>query len=267
MEKDGTTMKYARPGRASTAASSALDCALKLAAAGIPCFPCRDDKRPTCHHGFKDASTDLAVLRRIWSRDAVLVGVPTGINFVVVDLDLQHADARQWLDQHCDRLPLTRTHFTRSGGRHLLFQPHAQVDCTAGKLGPHIDTRGTGGYIIWWPAYGLEVQNSTVLEAVPPWIAEALSPPSPPRPPALSSSEINNKSVRGILRVVTQARQGERNAALFWAACRFGELVRKGRIRDELAIDLLTHAGVHAGLPQAEATRTARSGMRKGLAT
>ena len=75
-----------------------LEKALDLARRGVPVFPCKvADKTPYTTHGFKDASTDPARIRRWWSRwpDA-LIGVPTGIKFVVVDVDLQHREAQQW---------------------------------------------------------------------------------------------------------------------------------------------------------------------------
>src|SRR5262249_44738244 len=125
--------------------------ALTLAHRGIPVFPCinkpehDDDKKPLTRNGFKDASADPDVVHDWWTlhHDA-LIGVPTGDKFVVVDLDLEHDDAQQWLADNRDRVPLTRTHRTRSGGMHWLFAPNGNVKCTAGKLGPHVDTRGHG---------------------------------------------------------------------------------------------------------------------------
>jgi hypothetical protein len=146
--------------------------ALALAGQAVPVFPCLNkpgnrelDKKPLTKHGFKDASTDSQTIRQWWSRypDA-LIGVPTGARFAVLDLDLQHSEAREWFATA--DLPESRTHFTRSGGRHLLFQPHEKVGCTQGKIWPHIDSRGFGGFIIWWPAEGLQVLHHKVLAPV-----------------------------------------------------------------------------------------------------
>jgi hypothetical protein len=120
----------------------------------IPCVV--KTKRPLTEHGYKDASTDPQMIQRWWTHwPHAVIGVPTGEKFVVIDVDLQHSQAQEWFATAC--LPTTRTHFTRSGGRHLLFRPHPQVPCTAGKIWPHVDTRGYGGFIIWWPARGFEV--------------------------------------------------------------------------------------------------------------
>jgi len=122
---------------------------LRLAERGIPVFPCSTiNKAPLISGGFKNATTDQALISE-WCRifPEALIGVPTGEGFVVIDADLQHAKAQQWYARA--NLPPTRNHTTRSGGRHLLFRPDDRIRCSAGKLWPHIDTRGKGGYIIW----------------------------------------------------------------------------------------------------------------------
>ena len=103
-----------------------LEDALRLAC-HVPVFPCGANKAPLLPRGFKDATTDFVLIGTWWSRwPNALVGVPTGIQFVVLDIDCgKHVEAAQWYGKA--NLPLTRTHITRSGGRHLLFQPDDRV--------------------------------------------------------------------------------------------------------------------------------------------
>jgi len=246
--------------------------ALELARRGIPVSPCinkpghDDDKKPLTPHGFKDASTDPNIVHEWWTRwPNALIGVPTGEKFVVVDVDLQHSDAQRWLADNRDRIPITRTHRTRSGGLHWLFAPHDKVKCTTSKLGPHIDTRGAGGYICWWPACGLEVLHNHVFADVPAWMIEALAPAPIPTPIALTAHRPSTASIRGALRVLAGAREGERNQALFWVSCRMGEAMRAGTVTEVEAIDLLLSVGRAVGLLDREILRTARSGFQEGI--
>ena len=96
----------------------ALDLAKRL-----PVFPCDNDKRPFTAHGFKDASTDPDVIRRWWTRwPSALIGVPTGIKFCVVDVDLQHPEAQEWYGKA--NLPVTRI------AHHALRRPASTVPAT-----------------------------------------------------------------------------------------------------------------------------------------
>jgi hypothetical protein len=244
--------------------ASVLAAALKLAARGIRVFPCKQDKRPYTARGFRDASCGKILVTEWWGRwpDA-LIGTPTGIWFDVLDLDLQHEPARQWVKQHRDRLPVTRTHVTRSGGYHLLFKPSGAVKCSAGLIAPHVDTRGTGGYIIWWPAHNFTVENSGTIAPLPQWVAAALNP-APPVLISSTSSPLFSRSdawLRGLVRLVAWATEGERNSKLFWAACRAGEAVRDGKAVEGFVVDVLTEAALHAGLPEREAQHTIKSGI------
>ena len=56
-----------------------LTAALSLAKDGAPVFPCTADATPYTAHGFKDATTDPAIIRQIWTKwpDALLA-LPTG---------------------------------------------------------------------------------------------------------------------------------------------------------------------------------------------
>lgn len=232
--------------------------ALKLATRGVAVFPCKPDKRPYTASGFKDASTDADVINKWWQKwpDA-LVGVPTGIKFVVLDLDLQHVEANEWYGKA--NLPLTRTHVTRSGGRHLLFKPHEDCRCSTSKLWPHVDTRGLGGYVIWWPAHGCDVMHGGALAEVPEWVIKRLNPPIEPLPPA---RRVTVKSARakieGIAGTIATAPEGQRNALLHWGVCRLAELVHQSILTAPDAFALAVEAGTRTGLPYAEVSRTAK---------
>jgi len=241
--------------------------ALELARRGIPVFPCdQRSKTPLVASGFKAATTDPDRVHEWWTQQpAALIGVPTGDNFVVIDVDLQHVEAVEWLENNRHRLPPTRTHATRSGGKHFLFAPHNKVRCSAGKLGRHVDTRGDGGYIIWWPAVGLEVLHGDVLAPVPDWIIEALNPKPAPIVTRFSTSTPTSGSIRGALRVLADARVGERNRALFWASCRMAEAVRSRTITESEALDLVLAVGRQVGLLDQEIIRTAKSGFKEVL--
>jgi len=253
-----------------------LDRALALVGRKVPVFPCRnlpgnaDDKKPHTLHGFKDASIDPVVITQWWQRypDA-LIGVPTGERFVVLDLDLaKHVEALKWYEDNRDRLPRTRIHVTRSGGRHLLFEPHSAIKNTTSKIERGVDTRGAGGYIIWWPAEGLPVLHSGNVTEVPEWLADLM-----PRRPKIElivkhgpirRTNPSNK-LEGILRRMSEACEGERNSLLFWCAKRIRDMVALGeldRAEYRAAFQDLTAAAVASGLTHSEAERTVLGAMK-----
>jgi Bifunctional DNA primase/polymerase, N-terminal len=209
-------------------------------------------------------------VHRWWTdRPDALIGVPTGVKFDVLDVDNgRHADAEKWLQENQHRLPLTRTHITRSGGRHFLFAPTPGLRCSSSRLGPHVDIRAEGGYVIMWPVCGLEVLHGGTLATLPDWIPATLQPPPvptielAPRWQAMSPDRAR-RQLDGIIRVVAWASEGERNAKTFWGACRLAEMTREGFLSRNDAIAVAVEAASRAGLPRQEALRTAQSAFRK----
>ncbi len=151
-------------------ASAILTAALAYAARGIPVFPCnpaarREDggKARLTPHGFKDASTDPAMIRGWWAQyPNALIGVPTGAasGFFVADLDVRpdagidgEAGLAALVKAH-GTLPVTPHQETPSGGMHILFKaPDGRtIKSCAGTIGPGIDVRGDGGYICIAPS-------------------------------------------------------------------------------------------------------------------
>jgi hypothetical protein len=151
-----------------------------------------------------------------------------------------------------------------------LFKPNPQVGCTTSKLGPHIDTRGVGGYIIWWPACGFEVLHGGALAEVPDWVLKALAPtptnviPFPrSAPPSSPLRVLLTNKLAGIVRTIANANVGERNAVTFWGACRLAEMSADGMLDREQAIEFAVEAASRNGLPHKEALATARSAFRR----
>lgn len=148
---------------------------------GLPVFPLGLDKKPRTPHGFKDATTDAGKIKA-WASQwpNALVGVPTGkaSKLFVLDIDVKNGkDGFATLQAKGWHLPATRTHRTKNGGgAHYLFRvPDGKpLKCSASKLGDGLDTRGEGGYIVWWPAHGGEVENGDVLADVPAYLLDAL---------------------------------------------------------------------------------------------
>jgi hypothetical protein len=242
----------------------ALDAALELSVRGLHCFPCAGSKRPTCPNGFKNATVDHDALRTLWVvHPGPLVGVRTGegSNLTVLDVDPKHSEALSWWAENRNELPPTRVHRTRAGGLHLLFQHVPGIKCSAGKLARGIDIRNDGGYVVWWPASGYPVLHDGPTAGMPLWLARRLLPP-PHRPKVPMSIHNDRRALRGLIRVVATAREGERNQITYWAACRVGEMVVAGKLSESNAVVLLVEAASRTGLCRDEASRTVISGLR-----
>lgn len=162
---------------------SALDYATRFGWAVFPLVP--RGKTPLTSHGFKDASTDPERIREWWTTTPdANIGIATGTasNLVVLDLDSRAAVA-SFVEAYGD--PSTPCS-TTGRGAHLLFaHPGGRVRSRAGALGPEIDVRGDGGYIVAPPsihpsgkAYGWHPERHplfTVPVPLPPALLDALS--------------------------------------------------------------------------------------------
>jgi len=152
-----------------------------LIARGVAVFPCGQDKRPLVKGGFKSASADREAIAA-WGRaypDA-LVAMPTGGKLLALDVDVGHAsgaDGFATLKEKGWQLPATRLHKTRSNGAHIWFRiPDGMViPSSAGKLGPGLDIRAEGGYVIRWDAEGLPIENAGTIAPAPQYLLDALA--------------------------------------------------------------------------------------------
>ncbi|WBB49040.1 bifunctional DNA primase/polymerase [Verrucosispora sp. WMMA2044] len=285
-----------------------LTAALGHAERGWHVFPLRpDDKRPafpdhtaddctgrdprcrTGHVGWEArATTDPDRIRRAWTARPYGIGLACGPSrLVVVDLDTRKDGSAgpTGLDTLADLaaahgagIDPTYTVTTGRGGTHLYYRhPEARpaLRNTAGTLGPMVDTRAHGGYVV---AAGSAVAGrpyvvdlDTDPAPLPDWLAALLAPaPLPPQRPVVV--DLGTGRAGGYVRAavarevdrVTTSPAGERNRALYIAAVALGQLVAGGALGEDDAQSVLEQAGVTAGLRTAEAYRTVRSGLTAG---
>ena len=273
-----------------------LRSALCLAERGWHVFPCvPGGKRPALRGSWQDhATTEPARIRAWWSRAAYNIGIACGPSgLVVIDLDVPHdigelssAEGRSAVsgtdtlgalcDQHGQPYPLpTYAVGTPSGGCHLYYAaPGSPVRNSAGRLGPHIDVRADGGYVIGdgsrigERAYTARDERTPV--PLPPWIVALLMD----KPPAAAGLPVPRGGAQGTAyamaalrdetRLVATARPGTRNDTLNRAAFSLGQLVAAGLLPPLAVVSTLASAAERAGLPTDEARRTIRSGLAAG---
>ena len=159
--------------------------ALSYAKRGIPVFPCEPGgKRPLTYSGFWDATTELGQVKAWWGRwpDAN-VGVPTGKRSGLLVLDVDPRDggpqSMATLERETGPLPRTARSRTGGGGVHVFFRYPAEKEIrnSAGWLGPELDVRGEGGYVVVPPSRTQGVyewlDKSSPIESA--WLLECLS--------------------------------------------------------------------------------------------
>jgi hypothetical protein len=152
-------------------------------------------KHPRTRNGLKDASSDPATIRQWWKRcpDAN-VGIATGPESGVFVLDIDGAKGENSLIELARQgfsLPDTYVVQTGGGGSHFYFTWPTGLDIrnSASKLGPGLDVRGAGGYVVAPPSLHKSGEQYELLESAipaveaPEWlltrIQEAKTQPAP----------------------------------------------------------------------------------------
>jgi putative DNA primase/helicase len=190
-----------------------FDCALDYARRGWKVFPlfyvlrdggcsCRKrnckriGKHPMTKNGVQDAATDELTIRGWWTETPFAnIGLATGYDgLVVVDIDdgplkkdgfvvakKTGSETLSGLMQANAPLPKTFTVQTGSGGLHHYFRSAKEIPNSAGTpdgkkgVGPFIDVRGTGGYVILPPSNHemrdkYKVLVDTPIAEMPAWL-------------------------------------------------------------------------------------------------
>jgi hypothetical protein len=162
-----------------------LKAALSYTRRSIPVFPCEPGvKRRLTYNGFWDATTDVRRIKAWWERwPTANVGVPTGQSsgLLVLDVDARGGGPQSLaaLERENGPLPPTARSRTGGGGLHIFFRypTGEEVRNSAGLLGPGLDVRGKGGYVVVPPCH--KQSSYGWIERTPPseeaWLLESRS--------------------------------------------------------------------------------------------
>ncbi len=171
--------------------------------------------------GVHDAVNDAEEIQQWWTvYPQANIGVATGHVFWVLDIDPRAGGDVSLADLETQHGPLPDTPEwqTGGGGRHLLFAADARVRNTTSAVGPGLDTKGLGGYVV--AAGSNHVSGGSYehdaalhlgeipLAPAPEWLVARIATPTRPPDP-----------------LPDVVRKGARNPVLWHEAC---SLVRRG---------------------------------------
>ena len=283
--------------------STFLDHALAYRARGWFVFPLKTGtKQPITKHGFKDASNDPEVIRAWWGKTPrANIGLDCGRSGVIV-IDVDGDEGLNTLaDLEAARglVYSTLTSHTpgkagKGAGLHLLFKMPEGLTIGNKKIGPGLETRGAGGYIVLSPSIHPDhpkgpayrwADNATPIADLPQVFIDLLTaePESTPRSSAaattiplpaparpVSQREIEHYSQAALddeLVKLRAAREGDRNNQLNRSAFALGQLVGAGTL-DRSSVEVaLEQAARDIGLKGKEVALTIKSGVEDGSAS
>jgi hypothetical protein len=272
-----------------------LEAALRYAAWGWPVLPCHEPvrghcscgradcsspaKHPRTRRGLHDATTDPAQLTDWWQRwptanVAVRTGADSGI--IVLDIDRHRGGIATLaaLERKHSPLPPTATVETGAGRHYWFAHPGCLVPNSAGRLGPGIDIRADGGYIIAAPSTHITGRRYlwTALRSIAPlpdWIIERtpepIALPVLQRQPSAPGRPWAQAALTGETTRVRSCAPGSRNHTLNRAAFALGQIVAAGYLAHDTVRQELTGAALQAGLTPREISATLNSGLHAGM--
>jgi putative DNA primase/helicase len=132
---------------------TSVGCSCRKSACGHPA------KHPLTANGFLDATKDESAIREWWKRwPEGNIAVDCGRSgLVVVDVDPRNGGDETWASlvaEYGSVLTDTVTTLTPSGGAHFHFKApdSVAIQSGSGKLGPGVDVKATGGYVLLPPS-------------------------------------------------------------------------------------------------------------------
>jgi hypothetical protein len=194
--------------------------AIAYAEAGWPIFPVLPDRKAPfgklVPNGFKDASADPELVRYWWTRSPWSnIGFPTGNGIAVLDVD-SYKGARLEGDW-----PETLTARTARGGEHRYHVVEEEVRISADRLGPGLDVRGDGGYVLLPPSRFGRGKHYTWENRI--------------APVAVDAARLRGDGAAVLRDTGTRRGRGKRPLPPDWRPFELATLVREGGRHDYLA--------------------------------
>lgn len=233
----------------------------------LPCIPTGNkNKAPLLTHGFKDASSNPAVITSWWgSFPDALIGLAVPVGLVVLDIDPRDGGSLEQLEALAGG-PLPETLTAESGrgdgGRHYWVSTAAR-DLKHSGLPKGVDLREGGkSYVIappsLHPTTGKPYRwvNNAPIAPLPPSLLSVLKPQKKLGVRPFSGDSADHSS---LTRYMSRAVTGERNDSLFWCACRMAETEMSGK---PVSWDGLFDAAIGTGMSMSEAHSTIQSAYR-----
>ena len=233
-------------------------------------------------HGLSDATREVDVVRAWWGKAGRSnIGIATGpqSGFWALDIDPKHGGDKslEALTERNGNLPATVAVLTPSGGMHMWWkwrEDGPEIRNSASRVGPGIDVRGAGGYVISPPSVLRNGRRYCWIEGrreilhAPDWLVALTLPPQPPQQQR-ESKPLNGDpdryaaaAIADELRQLGQVREGIRNDQLNRAAFNIAGFVLSGSVPAEWARAELENRAVAAGLSLLEARRTIESAFK-----
>lgn len=255
------------------------DAAVAFAQSGVPVFPCAPGgKQPITRRGFHEATTHPAQVGAWWSRfPEANIGMPTGAasGVVVVDVDVHGLVNGYEALTRADNAGLVSgwelAARSPSGGLHIYFPASDTVEQRSWQAGrAAVDFRGDGGYIIIPPSrrsingeqslYRVQSINDSPSSAVDSHrLRDFLDPKPPPRSRPAGPVQNPGEVATRLAGWAARMPEGQRNASVFWAACKMAE----NGIDPTVATDTLIEATEQPGFTAGEINRTVGSAYRR----
>jgi putative DNA primase/helicase len=214
----------------------------------------------------------------------IITGSASGLVVLDVDGKKGRASLRKMKKMHG---PLKTVTVKSPRGYHLYFRTDAAglIRNSAGKLGPGLDIRGSGGYIVgvgsvnaegarYRYAEGLSPKEVDI-QPLPEWLGDLLAKPatkaSSSEAPAIPADQVKaaqryaQAAQRRELERLARAPNGQRNHTLNASAFRLGQLLaHPGLLVEADVVAELTRTAKALALEEAEIEPTIRSGLDAG---